>query len=47
MPLVMDAVSGGTALANMYAWWTLTTSKTPAVNDSAQVAIGNLSMTAT
>jgi hypothetical protein len=44
---LMDAVSGGTALANMYAWWTATTAKTPALNDSAQVAAGALTMTCT
>jgi hypothetical protein len=37
---LMDGVSGGTALANMYIWWTLTTPKTPATGDSATVAVG-------
>lgn len=40
---LMDSLSGGTNL-NMYAWWTLTTAKTPAVNDSATIAAGALTM---
>lgn len=40
---LMDALTGGTNL-NQYAWWTLTTAKTPAVNDSVTVAVGALTM---
>lgn len=40
---LMDSLTGGTNL-NQYAWWTLTTAKTPAVNDSVTVAIGALTM---
>lgn len=44
---LMDAVSGGTALANMSAWWTLTTPKTPANGDSATVAVGAITLSYT
>lgn len=44
---LMDGVSGGTALANMYIWWTLTTAKTPAVGDSATVAVGAITVSYT
>jgi hypothetical protein len=44
---LMDGVSGGTALANMYAWWTLTTPKTPANGDSATVAVGAITLSYT
>lgn len=44
---MMDVSSAGTALADMTAWWSLTVSRTPAVNDSLQVAIASGSLTAT
>lgn len=44
---LMDGVSGGTATANMYAWWTLTTPKTPANGDSATVAVGSITLSYT
>lgn len=40
---LMDAPSGGAA-ANQYAYWTLTTSKTPGTNDSVQAAVSAISM---
>lgn len=45
--MLMDLSSGGTALADMMAWWSLTTSRTPATNDSLQVAIAAGSLTST
>lgn len=41
---LMDAASGGAA-TNMGAWWTLTSTRTPAVNDSVQIAAAALTMT--
>jgi hypothetical protein len=40
---LMDALTGGTA-PNMYAWWTLTATRTPNANDSLNVAIAALTM---
>ncbi|MFN2592946.1 MAG: hypothetical protein ABR532_08970 [Candidatus Dormibacteria bacterium] len=45
--MLMDGVSGGTATANMYVWWTLTTPKTPANGDSATVATGAITLSYT
>lgn len=44
---LMDTVTGGTALLDMMAWWTLTTPKTPANGDSATVAIGAITLSYT
>lgn len=45
--MLMDLSSGGTALADMTCWWALTTSRTPAVNDSLQVAASGGTLTST
>jgi hypothetical protein len=45
--LVDLASSAITATTNMYAWWTLTTPKTPATGDSITVPLGSITLSFT